>query len=156
MQKAKMLYESGMELLKINPKKASAFFIKAWKRYLALKAFDNVYETIDRLVEIYHGSLRKPDAALTYLEQKHDLKNKFKDFSGAIMASIELARMFAEYPKGKDEALTFYKRAWKENVKYAVGGEYDEIIPNEVTEILKSIGKDEVFIQKYLAESFTK
>ena len=157
MEKGNQMFDRGMEALggeKPNPKKAATFFIKAWKIYSSLREWDKVYESIDKITECYHTNLRKPALALQYLENKHDLKAKFKDYEGAVMAGIEIARMYAEYPGGRDEALSFYQRAWKENVKYAVGGEINELIPNEVAELLKSMGKSEEFIEKYLAGNF--
>jgi len=156
LEKANSFFEKGMSFLegeKPNPKKASAFFLKAWKKYEALTEWDKVYETLDKLAQCYH-MLKKPRVALIYLERKHDLKNKFKDHKGAIMANVEMARMFAEYKSGKDEALDFYQRAWKENIKYAVGGELNNLIPKEVADVLKSIGKTDEFIEKYIKEHF--
>lgn len=136
-----------------NPKQASKLFIKAWSIFKGKKIHDKMYEATDNIVEVY-TQLKKPQAALTYLEYKHDIMEKNKDYEGAVMTRIQTARMFAEHPKGKDEALSFYQKAWKENMKFAVGGEVNELIPREVKDLLMSIGKSEEFIDKYLASNF--
>lgn len=136
-----------------NVKRASKLFIKAWSIFRGKKLFEKMYEATDKIVEAY-VELKKPQAALTYLETKHDIMKKNKDYEGAVMTRIDTARMFATHPKGKDEALSFYQTAWKENMKFAVGGEINEIIPNEVRDLLMSIGKNEDYIEKYIAKNF--
>ncbi|MBD3228197.1 MAG: hypothetical protein GF329_08405 [Candidatus Lokiarchaeota archaeon] len=136
-----------------NAKKASKLFIKAWTVFRGKKLYEKMYETTDRIVEAY-VELKKPRAALTYLETKHDIMKKNKDYEGAVMTRIDTARMFATHPKGKDEALSYYQKAWSENMKFAVGGEVNDIIPKEVQDLLMSIGKSEDYIEKYMAKNF--
>ncbi|MHA1753086.1 MAG: hypothetical protein ACTSYZ_12030 [Candidatus Helarchaeota archaeon] len=157
MEKAKSFYEKGLSFLeadKPNPKKAVNFFIKAWKRFESLTAWDDAYKTLDKIAECYHKILKKPRQALIYIERKHDLKNKNKDFEGVVMADIEMARMFAEYKNGRDEALEFYKRAWKESKKHKVKESINDLIKKETADVLKLIEKSEEFIQKYIKEHY--
>jgi len=157
MEKIKKIYEKGLELLsrdKPNPKKAVNYFIKSWKKYLAMKAYDNVFDSIDKIVESYHKYMKKPKLALKYLEYKHDLKQHLKDYKGSVETGIEIARMLREYKSLKDESIEFYRRAWNECMKFSINDNLTDTIKKEVYEVLLELGKDEEHAKKYVNKHF--
>ena len=151
MEKADKLMKQGQEFLDAGkPTKADNYFVKAWTIYNSKRAYEKVWEAIDKIVECYK-QINKPELCAKYLDYKHDLKRKLKDYKGSINAYIETARIYRNHKKGKDEALQFYEYAWKENIKYAVGGEFNELIPSEARETLIEMGKPEEFADKWVS-----
>ncbi|MHA1251254.1 MAG: hypothetical protein ACTSRP_14790 [Candidatus Helarchaeota archaeon] len=131
MEKAAKFLEEGLKFLegeKPKAKKAINYLAKAWKFYTKSKAWDKVYETLDKIADIYHKYLKEPRSALEYLDEKHDLMIKFGDFEGAINTLIQTADMFNQYEKGKDEALDFLRKAYAEIKKFKVGDNLIEVI----------------------------